>query len=400
MNKTVLRFAVMSDLHYNEKHPFVRDRFRSAMENIYNYCKEADYKNLDALYVVGDFADLGLKSQMQMFKDDCDKYVSADTKLVVTLANHELHYVPDYKQAMADFQEVFDMDFDRHEKINGYHFISLSTTIDRGPWHDSFDAPKKEYLKTQLDEAVKDGGDKPIFVFQHPGQFSTVLGGVYGNAELYPILSQYPQIIDFSGHSHYAVNNPREIHQKHFTSVSTGSLLNVISFDKIENSQISGCAVEACDVAQMLLVEVDDQSKVHIKIMDVVAGEFFDEEYLVENVCDKRNYRYTLQRAKNAPIPYFSEDATITVSENENGISVSFPRAMCDGERVFEYTVCIEDSKGNIVAQRSVASDYSCFKQNDSYTITMKKAEEAATVIVYAVGFWDNYSEPKKAQIL
>ena len=341
MSSTILRFAVMSDLHYNEEYPFVRDRFKSAMEKIYDYCGAEEYKNLDALYVVGDFADLGLKSQMQMFREDCDKYVSADTKLVVTLANHELHYVPDYKQAMADFQEIFNMDFDRHEVMGGYHFISLSTTIDRGPWHDSFDATKKEYLKTQLDEAVKDGGDKPIFVFHHPGQFATVLGGVYGNAELYPILSQYPQIIDFSGHSHYAVNNPREIHQKHFTSVSTGTLLNIHPYDKIENAHISGCFVNHNDMAHMLLVEVDDQSKVHIKIMDVVAGEFFEEEYLVENVSDKRKYKYTLQRAANAPIPYFGEDAEVSVSETENGLSISFPRAFCDEERVFEYTLLL-----------------------------------------------------------
>ncbi|MBR2476930.1 MAG: hypothetical protein IKB50_02210, partial [Clostridia bacterium] len=149
----------------------------------------------------------------------------------------------------------------------------------------------------------------------------------------------------------------------------------------------------------MLLVEVDDQSKVHIKIMDVVAGEFFEEEYLVENVSDKRKYKYTLQRVANAPIPYFGEDAEVSVSETENGLSISFPRAFCDEERVFEYTVCIEDSKGNVIAQKSMASDYPCFKQMDAYTVTMDKAEDAATVVVYAVGFWDNYSVPINSQI-
>lgn len=399
-NNTVLRFAVMSDVHYNEEYPYVRDRFKSAMENIYDYCEGEDYNNLDALYVVGDFADLGLKSQMQMFKEDCDKYVLPDTKLVVTLANHELHYVPDYKQAMADFQELFKMDFDRHEVLNGYHFISLSATIDKGPWHDSFDKPKRDFLEAELKKAVADDGSKPVFVFQHPGQFGTVLGGSFGNKELYHILSQFPQVIDFSGHSHNAVNNPREIHQKHYTSVSTGTLLNICAYDSIECAYINGCVKKSHDMAQMLLVEVDKDSKVHIKILDIISGKFFDEEYLVENVCDKRNYKYTLQRAANAPTPYFADGAEVTLSETDEGIAVSFPRAMCDGGRVFEYTVCIEDSKGIVVSQKSVASDYPLYYQADSYTITMDRVEDASSVLVYAVGFWDNYSAPiKKTKI-
>ena len=57
--KPVVRFAVMSDLHYSSRHPEYRTRFKETMEFLYNHCKSEDYKNLDALYIVGDFADLG-----------------------------------------------------------------------------------------------------------------------------------------------------------------------------------------------------------------------------------------------------------------------------------------------------------------------------------------------------
>ena len=396
--KPILRFAVMSDVHYQEDSVFQRERFESAMNTVYDYCADSEYKNLDALYVVGDFADTGTRRQMEMFHEDCEKFVRHETRLVITLANHELHYVDDYRESMANFKEIFNMDFDRHEVINGYHFISLSTTIDKGPWHDSFDASKREYLKTELEKARMDGGNKPVFVFQHPGQCGTLLGGLYGNEEIYPILSQYPQVIDFSGHSHFAANNPREIHQNHFTSVGTGGIYGVNSWGGIIHSHIGESFTKSRDNAHMLVAEVDKNSVVRIRRLDVIAGGFFENDCYIEDAHDKSKYKYTLSRAANAPAPYFDKHSSAKLMCDGNKTAVTFPRAYCDGERVYEYNVRLLDKDGVIISQKSIASDFVKLHQQSEYTTYFENIPNVETALIYAVGFWDNCSEPIEAK--
>ena len=234
-----VRFAVMSDLHYEESKPHLRERFRNVMKMLYGYADGEEYSRLDALYIVGDFTNRGKRSEMEMLREDCDAALRKETRLVVTMANHDMHYVEDDRAAMADFKEIFQMDYDRHEKMGGYHFISLSTTKYETPWHDSFDEAKRTYLRTELAKAREDSGNRPIFVFQHPGNRGTVMGGCVGDTEIYPILSDFPQVIDFSGHSHFPVNDPRETHQAHFTSVSTGSLAYIKYGPKRANCHVN-----------------------------------------------------------------------------------------------------------------------------------------------------------------
>ncbi len=397
--KTKLRFSVMSDVHYSSEKLYVRDYFRSAMEKIYAYCAEEEYKNLDALYVVGDFTDRGLREQMEMFREDCEKYVNPDTKLVITLANHELHYVDDYRESMANFKEIFNMDFDRHEVIGGYHFISMSTTFDKGPWHDSFDEPKREFLKAELEKAREDGGNRPIFVFQHVGMTGTVYGGVYGNSELYPILSGYPQVIDFSGHSHFATNDPREINQCHFTSVSTGSLMNISACGKQVNPHISGSVIRDGRSAHMLVVEVDEDSTVRIRRLDVVANDFFENDSYIKDAHDRAKYQYTMKRAARAHEPYFAKSAKAEIYREGEQMIASFPRALCEGERVYEYDIRILDEKETVIFQKSVTSDFYHLHQADCYSVIMEDIPGAASGLIYAIGFWDNCSEPIPADI-
>lgn len=392
--KPILRFAVMSDLHYQEDKLYVRDRFKRAMEILYNYSSNNDYNKLDALYVVGDFTNLGETEQFEMFYEDCEAYVKKDTKLVVTLANHELHYVPDCKKALDDFKRIYKMPYDLHQKIGGYHFISLSTTRDKGIWHDSFNDEKKAFLKAELEAARADTGNKPIFVFQHPGIPGTLAGGSGGHTEIYSILSDYPQVIDFSGHSHNAVNDPREINQKHFTTVGIGSLHNITTAANWFDYHIQGGYELGMDCAHMRVVEVDNENRVRILGLDVISGNFISEDY-IEDCHDKTKYKYTAQRARTTPAPYFDKDAFVKVIRDENNVRVTFPRAKSQVEPVHEYNVRLIDDKGIIVRQKTVYSDFMFFKQADTVTVEFDETFDfIPKALVWAGGFWDNWSEP------
>ena len=56
--------------------------------------------------------------------------------------------------------------------------------------------------------------------------------------EFAEILKNYPQVVDFSGHSHVPINDPRSIHQKHFTALGTGSLSYFELDDEPYSSQL------------------------------------------------------------------------------------------------------------------------------------------------------------------
>ncbi len=394
----ILRFAVMSDNHYQVKKPFLRKRFENAMKFVYDYCDTQDYNKLDALYVVGDFTDLGKREEMEMFKEDIDSYVKKETMPVVTLANHELHYgIPSEtaeETALANFEDIFKMSPDRHEVINGFHFISVTTTRGKGGWHDSFSDAKKEYLKTELDRARDDGGNKPIFVFQHPGNAWTIGGGFFGANEIQHILCEYPQIIDFSGHSHQSVNDAFEIHQKNYTSLGTGSMYNISTFSSVTHSHILSGIHNRDEYAQFLLVEVDAKGSVLVKRVDAIELGFFENDSLIEECWNISKYKYTLQRAVDAPKPYFTDDKL-----EVNGNTVSFARAKCDGERVMAYLVRTLDKNGVILSGENYTSDYLTLVQKDVVTLPVKLNERVAAVQVYAYGFWDNYSDPITANI-
>lgn len=397
--QATMRFAVMSDLHYSDKHLYVRDRFRAAMQMIYKYCSQETYQKLDALYINGDFTDLGARIDMERLKEDCDRYVAPETKVVLTLANHELHYVEDYRVPMQDFQEIFQMPQDRHEVIGGYHFISLSGTIDAGPWHDSYDAKKRTFLKEALQAARRDGGNRPIFVFQHVGIPGTIPGGVWGNRDLYTILADYPQVIDFSGHSHQAVNDPKEIAQGAFTCVSSGSLYDIHARTNHMNPDETYEAALDKECAHMLLVEADAQETVRIRRIDILAGDFFENDSYIKKATPAEHFTYTAQRAAKVAIPYFTDAAKASAVRENGCISLSFTAAKCDGERVAGYRICFYDANGVALAQKLLVSDYHHLKQAEEVSRSLPDVADAEEVQIYATGFWDNVSQPYKVKI-
>lgn len=388
-----LRFAVMSDLHYDRNHPFVRERFQKALETIYRVCAQSDYPNLDALYINGDFTNRGKREEMEMLAADCGRFLRTETKLVMTLANHELHYVADYRAAMADFTDVFAMPFDRHEVIGGYHFISLSATIDKGPWHDSFDAPKREFLKRELEIARREGGNRPIFVFQHVGMTGTVRGGLYGHTELYEILSEYPQVIDFSGHSHFPCNHPEEIHRGDFVSVSSGGLYNIVEQSPFLNPAVGCDTISDEGCAHMLLVEADASGRVRIRRLDVTAGDFFENDSYIA-WSEGENRLCVDGGARRNAVPYFAEDAAIDASVQDGNLHLSFPRAHCDGARVAAYRICLQNRGGNLIRQKYSVSDYRHLKQAETVRAALAYPPDTETVSVYACGFYGEQSEP------
>ena len=95
-------------------------------------------------------------------------------------------------------------------------------------------------VKRRNGKSTKDDPEKPIFVFLHQHIKDTVYGsqewGTQDSAKINAVLKEYPQVITFSGHSHYPLDDPRSIHQKDFTSVGTSS----VSYMEVEGGKVQG----------------------------------------------------------------------------------------------------------------------------------------------------------------
>lgn len=329
----VLRFVVVSDIHLSgDPEEENAKRLATLFEDSYAYADSQEYKTIDAFIAAGDIATGSseenaseiVDSQFEVFNEVVNENIREETQVLCVLGNHEFINFRDYDPTITyeKYKKYIYKDVDRHEVINGYHFICVS--YDDDAYHFT---GKKEWLKQELDKAVADTPDKPIFVINHPHPFGTVYGSViWGDLDLRTVLSQYPQVVDFSGHSHYAANDPRSIWQESFTAVGCGCLANQMSsLDYLTSGQDvageSGC---------FWIVEADKDGNVRLKLYDIVNRCFFsDVDYYLENSSKVFGRRYTWNNLKSLDTaPQFPDGATITSSvDDEGNLILSYPDA-------------------------------------------------------------------------
>lgn len=387
--KPVLRFMVVSDVHYRDEHSVERERMELALKTAYELSEKEEYSRLDALYVVGDFATSGSRAQMIAFKDTLDTYLKPETEVNLSMASHEFHGEGE-PAALEKFKEIYAQDPDTHRVINGYHFISVTCT---NGCH--FDDAKREWVKAELKKAAADDPRKPIFFFQHPHIMGTVYGSAnWGEDELTDILMNYPQIIDFSGHSHAPINDPRSIHQRHFTSLGTGTLsyFELDEFDKYYGT----IPPQNEKAAQMLFVEADADMRVRIYPYDLITSNFFPMTWKIDAAWDVKSFLYTDARYKTTVAPYFDENAKAVISDvTEDGFKVTFDQAKTDDIYVNDYNVIVKTSDGVTVRNITLWSGYYFYEMPEKLSVSFAELNKNETyqVEIYAGSFWKTISE-------
>lgn len=353
----VLRFMVVSDIHVKDEPDCPeRLRFAKALDYAYEIAESSDtYKKLDAVYINGDFANKGTQIQMTAVKQILDEKLRPGTIARLTMASHEYFCEGGEETARRRFTEIFDQPFCTHEVINGFHFIAMTST--KGC---RFFDTERAYAKAELAKAAADDSKKPIFFFQHPHLSDTVYGSIsWGEDDLNAILYNYPQIIDFSGHSHAPINDPRSIHQKYLTSLGSGTLsyFELDEFDKVYGT----IPPKNVDAAQMLIVEADKDNRVRVYLFDVLTGKFFPQVRKIDVPSDPSTFTYTDERYKTTAVPAFADDAVLAVEASETSANISFTQAMPDAESdyVNYYTIVLRRKADNaIVKQVSIWSEY------------------------------------------
>ena len=365
--KPVLRFIASSDTHVRDDSDVTAKRIGRMLDLGYDAAEnDPSYNKLDALLIAGDLTHDGTKSEFEKFTAAVNGSLRDGTRFFGVVAkNHD-----GYKMRRAELRSLYTSltgnDADFHVVLNGYHFIGVSASQ-----YDliHYDLGQLRWLKAQLDAAVKDDPNRPVFVIHHEHVLNTVYGStaydMWGVPYFTSVLKQYPQVVDFSGHSHYPLNDPRSLWQGEFTAIGTGAIYYTeFTIDAFRSYN----PPDAYEVSTCWIVEVDSANRIRLRGMDVNAGEALC-EYILDNPADPANREYTPQKRKSASLaPVFAQDAALRVRRDGDKCALQIPAAQStDGMPIVLYRVTAKNKYGVTVGKDWALPKY--YRAGDEPTV-------------------------------
>ncbi len=393
----VFRFAIASDLHIEDaSHPRNAERFAKLFQTAYRYADAHEsYKELDAVLLAGDIVESGADEQYDELNRVVRENMREGTQFITVQGNHE-YSVGGHEGYMRNMNDVLD----KHIVIKGFHIIGLSTDP-KDTWHT---VKQVFWMHEQLREAEKDDPEKPIFTMQHGHIWNTVYVSrswfTQASWMLHAVYAQYPQIVNFSGHSHGPINNPLSVWQSGYTLVGTGTL-NYFEMERdIGDNTIPAGSDKA---AQYTIVEVDADNRVRLLPFNILTDDFFktpsttddpDKQLicLVEKPTDRSTFAYTAARRKTNGKPWFDENAAVQIGNvTDTTAEVTFDQAQ-DNVCVYGYRITAFDKTKphKAVAEKEIYSEYyfEPMPQTLSCTLEGLLADHEYTVQVVPLNVW------------
>lgn len=359
-----VRFAVGSDLHIGRNED-ASEKLRNAIDAFYQTDSQ-----LDAAIFVGDITNNGAEGEYTKLIDILNNKLKDHTKLGMMMGNHEFNTasgaVDRYKAAMSKLKQgVNRQDTNNNITVgDGYHIITMSAKNYGGDYTDNY-----EWLKQQLEEAAAEDPEKPIFLAQHHGFKDTayVTNEWYGNfGDIQELLKQYPQVIDFSGHSHATLNDPRSINQDlGFTAIQDGT---IGAYFENESGKMEGTRpADSENASQALMVEVDGENQVTIRRMDLTEGNYIEKSWTLDipELVRQKSFPYTTEkRTAESAVPTFPEGAEVTASNvKEASADLTFTQGQNEDKNddgwVHSYRIkAVNKNTGKADVDKLTFSDY------------------------------------------
>ena len=390
----VLRFFAASDSHVGAMGDTQSLRMQKALKMAYAMAdSDEEYNKLDAALFAGDLTDNGREDQFLGFTVAAKSVLREETELLAVIARSHDSSTLD-KGAHAYFSGVTGEDTDIHKVINGYHFIGLSASKTEGEHYSEY---QREWLDEQLAAATAEDPTKPVFVFQHEHISNTVYGSSdfegWGMDYFRAVLNKYPQVVNFSGHSHYPLNDPRSIWQGEFTAVGTGALYYAeFTVDDVRTYHPDGNH----NVVTFWVVEVDANNRIRLRGIDMNAGEVII-EYILDNPADPANREYTpAKQAAKSAAPVFEDDADITLKVRSGKYTVEVDEAKsADGMPIVLYRAFAYSADGTLLAKTWTMPEYYIVDGEDEIVLDLGKIEgDVAKIEVVAETAYGVQSAP------
>ena len=394
----VMRFVATSDTHIETLGDIGCKRASAMIKTAYAISEaDADYKNLDAVVFSGDLTDNGYKRSFYAFAAVTDSEIREGTERLAVVAKAHDSYTY-YQNSLDVFTEITGQETDFHRVIGGFHFIGIS----RSGTLKHYTKQQVKWLDENIAAAVEADPEKPVFVFQHEHVRGTVYGSSktdgWGLDTFTEVLEKYPQVIHISGHSHFPANDPRAIWQGSFTAINDGGLAYYELAVDGRNGQFPE---EKEKMSQALIIEVDADNRVLVRVLDVEAGKIM-REFLIDNITEENKTKYAFDTRKaTATAPVFSEGATLQYEKKGAKHYITVPQAtVSEDNEVFVYRLCVLNDKGRTIREDWAFSDY--FFADRPETITFDgfmTLSKSFTVKVWAEDVWGNTSEALEIKV-
>lgn len=348
----VFRFIASSDTHITEDDEVKVERIRKMTEAAYEIAdSDKNYKGVDALLVVGDLTDNGTKPEFDKFYSIVNGSLREETRFLGVLPKNHDGYNLSRSEMREYYKSLTGNDADFNVVIGGYHFIGVSASENK---HKRYDSGQLEWLKKQLDEAVAEDSNKPVFLMHHEPVRGTVYGSSlfdgWGITDFSSLLKDYPQVVDFSGHSHYPVNDPRSVWQGEYTVINTGA----IAYAEFTVAELRAYhPADSNDVANCWIVEADVENNIRLRGIDVNTKACLC-DYVLKNPAEVSNREFKPDKMKEkSKAPSFADGAEPEAVADNGSITVRVPAAKSeDGMPVILYRATAK-SKSGVTADKS-----------------------------------------------
>lgn len=427
-NKIVFTFAAISDTHIESKTGAVANKLLKALFQLQERAEADCESGLGAVLVAGDLINNGLSAEkyyteMNYFKALYEAVLDPkEVPMVYCIGNHDIY--PEWTTSVATEQsklnkllgsDYFLTDIDtktmdnlgcRHCVINGYHVLTINPIGTRPVIYDS---RAKTWLDNTLKEITSENPNQYVIVLTHPMIYDTVYGSTLGNywdtEDLTSILSKYPQVLTFSGHLHFPLNDPRSIMQTAFTSVGCASVRYMAIEDGGYIEMAGATTMKDKDIySQGLLVEVDESGNMRLIRMDFyheeVIGDYWEISHPVEDGEHLKKYTKERGSDENNSAPVLKGEMSYSYRQVTQGLlplTISFEKAE-DDEFAHDYVLTIY-KEGKLRKTLKILADFylhgSPNDMKQTWTIDCGSFSEGNyEAVLVANDSWGKSSEP------
>jgi len=157
--------------------------------------------------------------------------------------------------------------------------------------------------------------------------------------DLDDILCNYPQVVNFTGHTHSPANDPRSVRQGDFTVLNCGSMIyygdgiaGLCDKYVYPTDHNGGCSIlvpgnqTLDDAGDYYIVELDCRNAIKITGYSIYSDEAACTYYL-RSVGDPSKFRYNENRVEMTQIPSFAVGDELTVASlSPSTIKISVPQ--------------------------------------------------------------------------
>lgn len=209
LGNAAYELQILSDIHLNSSLTHLHNKhFTMALEDIKKLSP-----NSIGIFVNGDIADHGEVSEYRIFNQQIKNAGDGLPKVYCAIGNHDLAQGP-YNTKLSNFLKYTEPGVDRVYYdlwLEDTHFIFLGS--ETPGLNADLSAKQLSWFKAKLAEKHEEG--RPIYVFLHQGLMDTVAGtfayqkwhGINQATRFANILKDYPEVVLFSGHSHWEMDS-------------------------------------------------------------------------------------------------------------------------------------------------------------------------------------------------